>query len=429
MTDTALTPGAAQMRAAHARLRERLPAGWPTDASGVALESFLTRGLPGTDIEEWRYTSLAAFAGRLASALEASAEAAAQPAADPPLAAALRAAVPGPVLCLTDGQLEPGADLPAGLQIRPAARLLPGLAPVGISALADLNAAFARDGLNLAVAANAGPQGVLLIHERAASATTVGQPRVRLSLAGGSHLSVVLLATGGSATTSNAVVEVDAEAGSVLHLVQLHEGAAGAQRIARTELRLGAGASARVTSVDLGSSLSRQDVVVHLAGDDASVDVAGLCAGPSGTHVDHHLDLQHAGRHTASRTLYRSVVDSGGRVVFNGRIVVGVGAAGSDAALTNRNLLLGPGAEIDTKPELEIHTDDVRCSHGATTGQLDPAALFYLRSRGVPAAEARRLLIGAFADELLARIGLPTAEAALRNRIHALLEAAGGLAQ
>jgi Fe-S cluster assembly protein SufD len=257
----------------------------------------------------------------------------------------------------------------------------------------------------------------------------VGQPRVRLSLAGGSHLSVVLLATGGSATTSNAVVEVDAEAGSVLHLVQLHEGAAGAQRIARTELRLGAGASARVTSVDLGSSLSRQDVVVHLAGDDASVDVAGLCAGPSGTHVDHHLDLQHAGRHTASRTLYRSVVDSGGRVVFNGRIVVGVGAAGSDAALTNRNLLLGPGAEIDTKPELEIHTDDVRCSHGATTGQLDPAALFYLRSRGVPAAEARRLLIGAFADELLARIGLPTAEAALRNRIHALLEAAGGLAQ
>jgi Fe-S cluster assembly protein SufD len=426
MAEPALTPAAADLRIAHARLRDRLPAGWPTAASDAALESFLARGLPDTGVEEWRYTSLATFAGRLASALGTTAGAAVATPADPPLAAALRAAVPGPVLCLTDGQLEPAADLPAGLQIRPAAQLLPGLAPVGASALADLNAAFARDGLNLAVAARAAIPGVLLIHERAGSATAVGQPRVRLGLAEGSRLSVVLLATGAAGATSNAVVEVDVAAGAVLHLVQLHEGAAGAQRIARTELRLGAGARAELTNVDLGSSLARQDLVVRLAGDDASVDVAGLCAGPAGTHVDHHLDLQHAGRRTASRTLYRSVVDSGGRVVFNGRIVVAVGAAGSDAALTNRNLLLGPGAEIDTKPELEIYTDDVRCSHGATTGQLDPAALFYLRSRGVPAAEARRMLIGAFADELLARIGLPAAEDALRNRVHALLEAAGG---
>lgn len=426
MADAALTPWAADVRAAHARLRARLPEGWPTAVSNAALESFLARGLPGTNVEEWRYTSLAPFAGRLGPALAAAADAAGAAATDLPLAGVLKAAVPGPVLYLTDGRLGPPGPLPEGLQIRPAAELLPGFAPLGTSALGDLNAAFAHDGLNLAVAGTAGSDGMLLIHERATAAPVVGQPRIRLSLGDGSRLGIVLLATGDAGATSNAVIEVEAGAGAVLRLVQISTGVAGAQRIARTELRLGQGARAELTTIDLGSSLSRHDLVAQLSGDDASLDVAGLCVGPAGSHVDHHLDLQHTGRRTTSRTLYRSVVDGGGRVVFNGRIVVAVGAAGSDAALTNRNLLLGPGAEIDTKPELEIYTDDVRCSHGATTGQLDPAALFYLRSRGVPAAEARRMLIGAFADELLGRIGLPAAEGAVRDRIHALLEAAGG---
>jgi Fe-S cluster assembly protein SufD len=207
-----------------------------------------------------------------------------------------------------------------------------------------------------------------------------------------------------------------------LRLVTLYEGAADAQRIARCELRLGRGATILVTAVDLGASLARQDLVVQLAGDDASVDIAGLCLGPAGTHVDHHLDLQHSARRATSRTLYRSVVDAGGRVVFNGRIVVAAGAAGTNAALTNRNLLLAPNAEVDTKPELEIHTDDVRCSHGATTGQLDPAALFYLRSRGIAVAEARRLLVGAFTDELVGRIAMPAVETVVRDRIRALID-------
>lgn len=427
MAEPALTPGAAEWRAAHARLRDRLPEGWPADASAGALESFLARGLPTTDVEEWRYTSLATFAARLAASLDATGSSPAAPVADLPLAAALRAVVAGPVLGLTDGLLEPAPHLPAGLELRPATQLLPGLAPPGASVLADLNTAFSHDGLNLAVAPNAAPPETVLIHERAAAAMTVGQPRIRLSLAAGSRLQVMLLATGGDGTTSNAVVDIDVAEGAVLHLVQLNEGTAGAQRVARTELRLGAGARAEVTNVDLGATLSRQDLVVQLADAGASIDVAGLCAGPAGSHIDHHLDLRHSGTGTTSRTLCRSVVASGGRVVFNGRIVVAVGAAGSDAALTNRNLLLGPGAEIDTKPELEIHTDDVRCSHGATTGQLDPAALFYLRSRGVPATEARRMLIGAFTGELLARIGLPGAAEVLADRIHALLEAAGDL--
>jgi Fe-S cluster assembly protein SufD len=426
MADPVLDPGSARLRATHAGHRSRLPAGWPLAASDAALDAFLTRGLPGMDVEEWRYTSLAAFAERLGAGLAGEAVPSGTASPGPPLAAALRAALPAPAICLTDGRLELPDTLPAGLTLRPATQLLPGLVPVGTSPLLDLNTAFARDGLNLSVAARAAPDGVLLVHERAAAMTGVGHPRVRLSLGEGSRLGVVLLATGGAATTSNAVIEIEVAEGATLRLIQLHEGDAGAQRVARTELRLARGASAELTTVDLGSTLARHDLVVQLAGDDASLDVAGLCMGPARTHVDHHLDLRHAGLRTASRTLYRSVVDGGGRVVFNGRIVVAAGAAGSNAALTNRNLLLGPNAEVDTKPELEIYTDDVRCSHGATTGQLDPVALFYLRSRGVPAAEARRMLIGAFTDELLARIGMPAVEDALRERIHALLDPAGG---
>jgi Fe-S cluster assembly protein SufD len=256
-------------------------------------------------------------------------------------------------------------------------------------------------------------------------AAVVGQPRLRLALGDGSAMTLVLLATGGAGTATNAVAEIEVGAGARLRLVLLHEGGTSSQRIARADLHIARGAAAEVTCIDLGGSLARQDLVVHLAGDEASVDIAGLCLGPAGTHVDHHLNLRHAARRGTSSSLYRSVVDGGGRVVFNGRIGVAAGAAGTNAALTNRNLLLASTAEVDTKPELEIHTDDVRCSHGATTGQLDPAALFYLRSRGIGMAEARRLLVGAFTDELVGRMALPAVAAVVRDRIRALIDHEG----
>jgi Fe-S cluster assembly protein SufD len=417
------------LRSAHARHRSQLPAGWPVAASDAALEALVARGLPDTRVEEWRYTSLAAFAERLGEALAGTAGspagAAGEPADEPLLAAAVVAALPGPLLRLTDGQLKPPGGLPTGLALRPAAMAVPGVAPIGSNPLGDLNTAFASDGLHLELAAGAALESPMLVHERAANPAVVGQPRLRLALCDGSSMTLVLLATGAAGTATNAVAEIEVGAGARLRLVLLHEGGTSSQRIARADLRVAQGAAAEVTCIDLGGSLARQDLVVHLAGDDATVDIAGLCLGPGGAHVDHHLDLRHAARRGTSRSLYRSVVDGGGRVVFNGRIGVAAGAAGTNAALTNRNLLLAPNAEVDTKPELEIHTDDVRCSHGATTGQLDPAALFYLRSRGIGMAEARRLLVGAFTDELVGRMALPAVAAVVRDRIRALIDHEG----
>jgi Fe-S cluster assembly protein SufD len=163
--------------------------------------------------------------------------------------------------------------------------------------------------------------------------------------------------------------------------------------------------------LDVGASLARNDLVVRLAAPGARVDADGLFFAADGRHLDNHTRIEHAAPATTSRESYRGIADSRGRGVFNGKVIVEAGADGSDARLTSQNLLLSAGAEIDTKPELEIYADDVKCSHGATVGQLDPAALFYLRSRGLPLDAARRMLIAAFAREVLLRLPSPVLEA------------------
>jgi len=141
-----------------------------------------------------------------------------------------------------------------------------------------------------------------------------------------------------------------------------------------------------------------------LAGNGANASLNGLFA-PAGTqHLDTHTLVDHVAPHTTSDENYRGVAEGRGRGVFNGRVIVRPGAQKIDARQSNRNLLLSPTAEIDTKPELEIYADDVKCSHGATTGQLDATALFYLRSRGLSEADARAVLIRAFAESVLASI-------------------------
>jgi len=184
-------------------------------------------------------------------------------------------------------------------------------------------------------------------------------------------------------------------------------------------VELAAGASARVTSIDLGAALSRQAFTVVLAGPGASATIDGLSLADGDRHLHNRTRVEHRAPATTSRETFRGIADGNGRGVFNGSIVVLPGAAGSNAELSNRNLLLAATAEIDTKPELEIYVDDVRCSHGATTGQLDPAALFYLRSRGLDEPAARRLLTAAFLRASLAGVRSP----ALRARLEALLEA------
>jgi Fe-S cluster assembly protein SufD len=153
--------------------------------------------------------------------------------------------------------------------------------------------------------------------------------------------------------------------------------------------------------VALGSKIARNELHVRLQGEGAETNIDGLYLPCGDQHHDHPILIEHAAPRCTSRQLYKGIVDERAHGVFNGRIIVWPGAPGTDASQTNKNLLLSDRAEIDTRPRLEIFTDDVKCTHGAAVGALDEEALFYLRSRGIPRNAAKALLTYAFAGEML----------------------------
>jgi Fe-S cluster assembly protein SufD len=163
----------------------------------------------------------------------------------------------------------------------------------------------------------------------------------------------------------------------------------------------------------LGSTLERFDCHVQLAGAGASARLSGAALVDDKTHLDQQLVIEHAHPHTESTTRFHTLLRGKARSTFNGRIHIHPGAHGAAASLTNRNLALDEGAEVNTKPELEIYNDDVRCSHGATVGSLDDEAIFYLLSRGIDQERARQLLCEAFLSECLEESGSDTARDSL----------------
>jgi Fe-S cluster assembly protein SufD len=159
-----------------------------------------------------------------------------------------------------------------------------------------------------------------------------------------------------------------------------------------------------VHTLTLGGALVRNDLEVVLSDEGAECDLRGLFVGSGERVIDNHTSVDHAMPHGSSRELYKGILGDRSKGVFRGRIIVRPDAQKTDATQSNSNLLLGPGAEIDTKPQLEIYANDVKCAHGATIGQLDADALFYLRSRGIGETDARGLLTEAFANEISAGI-------------------------
>ncbi len=185
----------------------------------------------------------------------------------------------------------------------------------------------------------------------------------------------------------------------------------------RIQIAVENNATLRTSHALLGGRLQRHDINVELAGTQARFESRGVFVLRGRQHVDTHLDVRHVARDTACDIVWRGVADQRARGVFHGAITVAEGADGADAKLSNKNLLLSAQAEIDTQPVLEIYADEVKAAHGATVGQLDERALFYLRSRGIPLGEARRLLVAAFCDAALDRVPQTT----LREHVAALL--------
>jgi Fe-S cluster assembly protein SufD len=193
----------------------------------------------------------------------------------------------------------------------------------------------------------------------------------------------------------------------------------------RDAVSVAGGAAYASTNALFGGRLQRHDVAVELGGAYARHSARGVFALRGRQHVDVHLDVRHAARDTASDVVWRGVADQRARGILHGAITVAPGADGADARLQTKNLLLSPHAEIDAQPVLEIYADEVKASHGATVGQLDERALFYLRTRGVPAATARSLLIGGFCREVFGGLDDADLRAGLEAILDARLPAAG----
>ena len=200
---------------------------------------------------------------------------------------------------------------------------------------------------------------------------------------------------------TNSVLELSLGRDAVLKHQRIQTESANAFHIAGLYLSLGAGSRYQCVTVGLGAAWARTDLNVRFAGEHAECDLQGLYLAGDRQLMDFHLDVDHRLPQCSSRENFKGILYGKGRAVFDGRVYVAKDAQRTDAAMSNRNLLLSEGAEVDTKPQLEINADDVKCSHGTTVGQIEPEQLFYLRSRGLSAPLARRMLCLGFAGEIL----------------------------
>lgn len=399
------------------RLAATLPEG-AAPAAQAARERFLAAGLPHARVESWRYSSL--------RSLDAWDPAAGfVPASD----CATLAGIDGTLLQLSQGQLIAGAT-PTGVRI---ALELQSAAASGepLTGSTEPTENDAAQAFRLLLEAGEVPTATVwvdaaisgiwrlaLLHDAAGYLPL----RLRIQMAPGASITLVEHWSGDTATgLSNLLVQVDLAAGACLNWLRVQELGSKAHLVQRTEISLAEGAALNCVNLELGGQWSRHDLLVDLAGAAAQVQLSGLVALQGRQHHDTQLALTHAVAGANSKTVWKAIANGRARAVFDGLIRVIAGADQTEAHLRTANILLSPHAEIDTKPELAIEADEVVCSHGATVGQLDDRALFYLRSRGIPEAQARRILTLAFGGEVLASVGNAVLREALAERVAAHL--------
>jgi Fe-S cluster assembly protein SufD len=248
------------------------------------------------------------------------------------------------------------------------------------------------------------------------SSPLAAHPRTLIIVGANAQCTIVETYKGKGFYFTNAVTEISAGAGSVVDHYKVQMEDPRAYHVATMQAALGRSANFSSLSISLGGALVRNDVGVVLSeGTEATLN--GLYIANGTQHVDNHTVIDHAKPHGASHELYKGILDGRAGAVFNGRIIVRKDAQKTDSKQTNKNLVLSDEAVIDTKPELQILADDVRCTHGATIGQLDAESMFYLQSRGIAREDARNLLIYAFAQDIADRIKVPS----LRDSLERIL--------
>ncbi len=399
--------------------RAQQPA-WVLPLRKAGMASFADQGFPTLHHEDWRYTNVAPIA-RLPfrPVFELSPDAA--------VAELLKDAaftkLAGNRLVFVNGQFAPTLSVqsavPAGVKVQNLTSALAEnmslvekhlgkYAQANGNAFAALNQAFFGDGVFIHVPAGievAEPVQLIFISSTKQAGTTI-QPRNLIIADANSKLTVIesYVHAGNSAYFTNAVTELIAGDNAAVELIKFQDEAVDAFHVATIQGYFGRASNVQVHSFALGAKLSRNNIRVNLAGEGLECILNGLYLTRGDQLADHHMIVEHAQPHCASHEYFNGILDDKSKGVFHGRILVRQLAQKTDAKQTNKNLLLSDDATADTKPQLEIYADDVKCTHGATIGQLNDESIFYLRSRGLSMDTARQMLIHAFAGEIIERI-------------------------
>lgn len=394
------TPFMQRFEADFARVTALPQPDWLSARRRQSYARFQQRGLPTTRDEEWKYTSLA---GLERASMPEPAQANAGTGFDANMFDGLQ---PLRIRFAAERAL-PDSELPPGLILMPLAQALAESRPAATAcfgslsedeAFADFNSALWQDGLYLELAPGVKLAQPLYLQQAS------GLPlRHLLVLGRDSQATLIqhnLPADNGSLFGNNMNECVLGAAACLTHL-EVQEQNQQARLIARSAVQLGTHSQYTHLALSTGGALIRNDLTLRLDGPGAACRLHGLSLGHGRSHIDQRVFVDHVLGGGSSRQLYKSVLWERARTVFNGRVRVAPGATKTDARQTARNLLLSKDAEADSKPQLEIFADDVQCSHGAVTGSLDETQLFYLRTRGLDEAAARKLLVQAFAADVL----------------------------
>ncbi len=389
---------------------------WLTQSRQAAAEWATRRGFPTRKDEDWRYTPLAALLDISFERSDAAAGRRISPADID------RSSIDAPIARLTfvngffASHLSSLAGLPTGVTVTNLASALAG-GGVGLEAFFSpapgehghafdaINTSLAEDGALIYVAPGTVVSGLieLFFYSIGRGTPVMSNPRSMIVAGPGSRLALLETFAGpvGTPTCTNAVTRVIVGAGATVEHYQIQDEDDAGFHLGLLDVRQGADSRFSSLSLALGARIGRHEVRVRLEGEGAHTAINGLYLPGGDSHHDNPVLIVHAAPRCTSRQLYKGIAADRGHGVFNGRIVVLPGAPGTDASQTNKNLLLSDHAEIDTRPRLEILTDDVKCTHGAAVGALDADAIFYLRSRGVPLEQAKAMLTAGFAAEIL----------------------------
>ncbi len=406
---------------------------WIRSLRRDAFARFCDVGFPTTKDEDWRFTSVAAISGESFSRPESDSARLTRQDVQPFV-------IPGAacVLVFVDGrfraELSATELLPAGVtagSVADAITKTPAVLEAHLGrylniqrdAFCSLNTALFEDGAYVRVARGTvleAPVHLLFVSTAADGFRGMAHPRNLLVAESDTQINLVEehVSLGSGVFFSNVVTELLAAENAIVSHHMIERESRSAFHVSTLRMQQDRDANVNSHSVLIGGALVRNNVHPVLAGEGGDCLINGLFLGDERQHMDNYMLVEHASPHCNSRQFYNGILDGHAHGVFHGRIIVHQDAQKTNAKQTNRNLLLSDSAQIDTKPQLEIYADDVKCTHGATIGQVDEEALFYLRSRGIDEREAHSLLLFAFAGECLGRMNSAPVRKHIERIVH-----------